>query len=249
MLFAPEAPDPRPRSGSSSADPVPPEPIRTAGIQLTRRAIAARRCRRRSTGPWLRLLDRLGLSFDSWTACPRFCSLVHNACVVNQRTRGRAGRWRGRDFDTSVVGVMRSPKDFFAPLAVGAPEPRRRSLPAVADDPLLPAAPREADRQAPEIAPTTDILLQQPRGRHPDGRQGGGTGRSGQGRQGDGLRFPTQLGPGSTAWIRRRCSTTSSPLVGEVGDKLDVIMIPRWRVLRTSTTSTGSSPSSRRRQG
>jgi hypothetical protein len=42
----------------------PPEPIRWAGISLTRRAMvkSARTGRR---GPWLSLLDRLGLGFDS----------------------------------------------------------------------------------------------------------------------------------------------------------------------------------------
>ena len=45
--------------------PFPPEPVRWAGIELTRRALdkADRNAGRR--GPWLRLLDRLGLGFDS----------------------------------------------------------------------------------------------------------------------------------------------------------------------------------------
>jgi glycine/D-amino acid oxidase-like deaminating enzyme len=44
--------------------PFPPEPVRWAGISLTRRAMvkSARTGRR---GPWLSLLDRLGLGFDS----------------------------------------------------------------------------------------------------------------------------------------------------------------------------------------
>ena len=45
--------------------PFPPEPIRTAGIQLTRRAIARADAHQGRRGPWLRLLDRLGLGFDS----------------------------------------------------------------------------------------------------------------------------------------------------------------------------------------
>ncbi|MBS1836567.1 MAG: FAD-dependent oxidoreductase [Actinobacteria bacterium] len=45
--------------------PFPPEPLRTAGIQLTRRAIAAADANGGRRGPWLRLLDRLGLGFDS----------------------------------------------------------------------------------------------------------------------------------------------------------------------------------------
>lgn len=45
--------------------PFPPEPIRTAGIQLTRRAIARADANEGRRGPWLRTLDRLGLGFDS----------------------------------------------------------------------------------------------------------------------------------------------------------------------------------------
>ncbi|MFN7148920.1 MAG: NAD(P)/FAD-dependent oxidoreductase [Microthrixaceae bacterium] len=45
--------------------PFPPEPLRTAGIQLTRRAIASADAADGRRGPWLRALDRLGLGFDS----------------------------------------------------------------------------------------------------------------------------------------------------------------------------------------
>lgn len=45
--------------------PFPPEPVRTAGIQLTRRAIARADEAQGRRGGWLRLLDRLGLGFDS----------------------------------------------------------------------------------------------------------------------------------------------------------------------------------------
>ncbi len=45
--------------------PWPPEPIRWAGITLTRRAIAKADHNDGRRGPWLRLLDRLGLGFDS----------------------------------------------------------------------------------------------------------------------------------------------------------------------------------------
>jgi glycine/D-amino acid oxidase-like deaminating enzyme len=47
------------------AVPFPPEPLRTAGIQLTRRAIAGADAADGRRGPWLRTLDRLGLGFDS----------------------------------------------------------------------------------------------------------------------------------------------------------------------------------------
>jgi glycine/D-amino acid oxidase-like deaminating enzyme len=45
--------------------PFPPEPLRWAGITLTRRALARADRRGGRRGPWLRTLDRLGLGFDS----------------------------------------------------------------------------------------------------------------------------------------------------------------------------------------
>ncbi len=43
----------------------PPEPLRYAGIQITRRAIARSDARQGRRGPWLALLDRFGIGFDS----------------------------------------------------------------------------------------------------------------------------------------------------------------------------------------
>ena len=51
----------------------------------------------------------------------------------------------------------------------------------------------------------------------------------GRGRQGDRLRPTPSSGPGSTPSTARGCSTTSPPLVTEIGDKLDVIMVPEGR--------------------
>jgi glycine/D-amino acid oxidase-like deaminating enzyme len=45
--------------------PFPPEPARYLGIELTRRALARADERQGRRGPWLRLLDRFGLGFDS----------------------------------------------------------------------------------------------------------------------------------------------------------------------------------------
>jgi glycine/D-amino acid oxidase-like deaminating enzyme len=45
--------------------PFPPEPARWAGIQLTRRALARADRRAGHRGPWLGLLDRIGMGFDS----------------------------------------------------------------------------------------------------------------------------------------------------------------------------------------
>ena len=43
----------------------PPEPLRYLAIQLTRGALARADRNGGQRGPWLRLLDRLGLGFDS----------------------------------------------------------------------------------------------------------------------------------------------------------------------------------------
>ncbi len=45
--------------------PFPPEPIRFLGISMTRRALARSDENEGRRGPWLRLLDRLGMGFDS----------------------------------------------------------------------------------------------------------------------------------------------------------------------------------------
>jgi glycine/D-amino acid oxidase-like deaminating enzyme len=45
--------------------PFPPEPVRWLGIQATRRGLARADQNEGRRGPWLRLLDRLGLGFDS----------------------------------------------------------------------------------------------------------------------------------------------------------------------------------------
>jgi hypothetical protein len=45
--------------------PWPPEPVRWAGITLTRRAIAKADRNDGRRGPWLRLLDAAGVGFDS----------------------------------------------------------------------------------------------------------------------------------------------------------------------------------------
>ena len=45
--------------------PFPPEPIRWMGIELTRRAVAKSDANGGRRGPWLSLLDAVGLGFDS----------------------------------------------------------------------------------------------------------------------------------------------------------------------------------------
>jgi hypothetical protein len=45
--------------------PFPPEPLRYAVIEATRKALARADEHGGRRGPWLRLLDRVGLGFDS----------------------------------------------------------------------------------------------------------------------------------------------------------------------------------------
>jgi glycine/D-amino acid oxidase-like deaminating enzyme len=45
--------------------PFPPEPLRSAGVWVTKRALARADRRRGRRGPWLKLLDAVGLGFDS----------------------------------------------------------------------------------------------------------------------------------------------------------------------------------------
>ena len=45
--------------------PFPPEPFRSAGVWVTKRALARADRRQGRRGPWLRLLDAVGLGFDS----------------------------------------------------------------------------------------------------------------------------------------------------------------------------------------
>jgi glycine/D-amino acid oxidase-like deaminating enzyme len=49
----------------SKPTPFPPEPLRYAGIQLTRRAIARSDANEGRRGAWLKLIDAMGLGFDS----------------------------------------------------------------------------------------------------------------------------------------------------------------------------------------
>ena len=45
--------------------PFPPEPFRYAGIQITRKAIQRSDDNEGRRGPWLKLLDKFGVGFDS----------------------------------------------------------------------------------------------------------------------------------------------------------------------------------------
>ena len=64
-LVAPSSPLLRLRFTSSQPFPFPPEPLRWAGVELTRRAIVRADRNEGRRGPWLGLLDRFGIGFDS----------------------------------------------------------------------------------------------------------------------------------------------------------------------------------------
>jgi len=64
-LLAPASPLLRLRFTTAGPFPFPPEPLRWASVQMTRRAIARADRRQGRRGPWLRLLDRFGIGFDS----------------------------------------------------------------------------------------------------------------------------------------------------------------------------------------
>ncbi|MBW3620385.1 MAG: FAD-binding oxidoreductase [Actinobacteria bacterium] len=53
------------RFTSTAPFPFPPEPLRSLGVQLTRRAIARADRNDGRRGPWLRALDAVGIGFDS----------------------------------------------------------------------------------------------------------------------------------------------------------------------------------------
>ncbi|MDT4941695.1 MAG: hypothetical protein QOJ34_1784, partial [Pseudonocardiales bacterium] len=65
LLDGGDAPELRLRAVRARPLPFPPEPLRWTGIQLTRRALARADRNEGRRGPWLRLLDRLGMGFDS----------------------------------------------------------------------------------------------------------------------------------------------------------------------------------------
>ncbi|MGF1597809.1 MAG: HpcH/HpaI aldolase/citrate lyase family protein [Acidimicrobiales bacterium] len=122
---------------------------------------------------------------------------------------------------------MRSPKDFFKPLAVGAPEPVR-------DVPFRPSRmihffpPSNAKvvAKVPEIAPTVDILLGNLEDAVPAAdKEAARAGLVEVGRTVDmgTTQLWTRVNSLDSPWALDDLTT----LVTEIGDKLDVIMIPK----------------------
>jgi hypothetical protein len=65
LLDRPDAPHLALRFVRKRPFPWPPEPLRALVVEVTQRALARADRNEGRRGPWLRLLDRLGLGFDS----------------------------------------------------------------------------------------------------------------------------------------------------------------------------------------
>ena len=117
---------------------------------------------------------------------------------------------------------MRNPRDFFKPLAIGAPDPATRDpVPALADDPLPRRLEREDGGEGARHGQAGRHPARQPRGRDPGRPQG----RRARGPDPRRRRRSTSATPSSgrasTASTAPGCSTTSPQLVTEIGDKLE----------------------------
>ena len=142
---------------------------------------------------------------------------------------------------------MRSPKDFFQPLAVGAPEPVRE-IPVRPSRMIhfFPASNEKMVGKVPDMAAKVDVLLANLEDGVPAAdKEAARAGLVEVGKAWD-PRAPS-CGPGSTRSTRRGASTTSPPRSPRSATPSTSSCSPRSRGPRTSTTSTGSSPSSRPR--
>jgi malyl-CoA/(S)-citramalyl-CoA lyase len=122
---------------------------------------------------------------------------------------------------------MRSPKDFFAPLAVGAPTPVRE-VPFRPSRMIhfFPPSNAKMVAKVPEIAPTVDILLANLEDGVPAGdKEAAREGLVEVGRTVD--MGETQLWTRVNALDSPWCLDDLEAAVTEIGDKLDVIMIPK----------------------
>ena len=122
---------------------------------------------------------------------------------------------------------MRSPKDFFAPLALGAPDPVRE-VPARPSR-MIHFFPPHIDKvvaKVPDIAPKVDILLGNLEDAIPaDAKEAARDGLVRVGKDWDQptTQLWTRVNSLDSPWVLDDLTT----LVGEIGDKLDVIMVPK----------------------
>lgn len=122
---------------------------------------------------------------------------------------------------------MRSPKDFFKPLAVGAPEPLREiPFPPSRMIHFFPPHLEKVTAKLPEIAPTVDILLGNLEDAIPmDAKEAARAGLVKVAKENDfgDTQLWTRVNSLDSPWVLDDLNT----LVTEVGDKLDVIMVPK----------------------
>jgi len=122
---------------------------------------------------------------------------------------------------------MRNPKDFFRPLAVGAPEPLRE-IPVRPSRVIhfFPPANEKMVAKLPAIIPTVDIILGNLEDAVPAAdKDAARAGLVAVGRSTDfgATQFWTRVNSLDSPW----CLDDLTTLVTEIGDKLDVIMIPK----------------------
>jgi malyl-CoA/(S)-citramalyl-CoA lyase len=122
---------------------------------------------------------------------------------------------------------MRSPKDFFKPLAVGAPEPLRE-IPVRPSRMIhfFPPHLEKVTAKLPEIAPTVDVLLGNLEDAIPmDAKEAARAGLVRVAREVDlgDTQLWTRINSLDSPWVLDDLNT----LVTEVGDRLDVIMVPK----------------------
>ncbi|MFM8860895.1 MAG: HpcH/HpaI aldolase/citrate lyase family protein, partial [Acidimicrobiia bacterium] len=122
---------------------------------------------------------------------------------------------------------MRNPKDFFRPLAVGAPEPLRE-IPVRPSRVIhfFPPANEKMVAKLPAIIPTVDIILGNLEDAVPDSEKEAaraGLVKVGQENDFGATQFWTRVNSLDSPW----CLDDLTTLVTEIGDKLDVIMIPK----------------------
>ncbi|MBU3701815.1 MAG: CoA ester lyase [Acidimicrobiia bacterium] len=122
---------------------------------------------------------------------------------------------------------MRNPKDFFRPLAVGAPEPLRE-IPVRPSRVIhfFPPANEKMVAKLPSIIPTVDIILGNLEDAVPaSDKEAARAGLVKVGQENDfgATQFWTRVNSLDSPW----CLDDLTTLVTEIGDRLDVIMIPK----------------------
>ncbi|UGS35436.1 HpcH/HpaI aldolase/citrate lyase family protein [Capillimicrobium parvum] len=122
---------------------------------------------------------------------------------------------------------MRNPRDFFKPLAIGAPDPVREiPFPPSRMIHFLDFSNEKMVAKVPDIAPTVDILLGNLEDAVPVDRKEAA--RAGLVKVGRDIEFGdtqlwTRINALESPWVLDDLTT----LVGEIGHKLDVVMVPK----------------------